>query len=519
MKNSLFITLCLFFCVSTSIRSQDAETDESKPFISVENISTKDLDKDVAKVFKRIKKSIIEARENKDFETELMASKQWCLLLHNYNFLSQAKDCYFAVGMYEKSDAKWPYLYGKAALDEGNYNDAIKGFDQTLVRDNYYFPAHYYLIEIYKQSGNIKQAFLQKSKVPVELLLISNMLLLTGDLYFETENHLIAIGFYQQALNLVPKATSINYKLAQAYNLLGETQKAQAYLQLAGQAGIQLNDPFYFEVKSTIVGEVPYLIEAKTALSNNAFDKAIASYKKALEFNPESQTAQANLAVAYFQNKQTEQAKQVIFKLLENNPLHEKSLYNLAEIYLSENNINDAIKYFEEYRKLNLNDTKANSKLAQLYYANQQYLQVIKIAEESAMKAHEPTQVYKAKSLINTGEYSDAIEWLKKIHKYKPENHEVIVLLAKLLAQIPDESLRDRVLALEYAQLAVVQNKSIESLWLLMMALDENSECEQLQQQATELTQLMNNTVDTVRQEFSKQRGLDFKCEKQWKIR
>lgn len=491
-----------------------AQENNPEPLIDIDNISTKELDKDVAKALKKTQKLILKSRKENDFETELTATKQWCLLIHNYQFLQQAKDCYFAVGMKEKENAKWPYLYGKAALEQGNINDAIKGFTQTIIRNNMYFPAHYYLIDLSRQAGDLRLAFEYKSKVPLEFQLNSKMLLLNGDLYFETENYYIAIGFYQQALNLVPKAKSINYKIAQAFNILGETQKAQAYLQLSGESGIMLNDPYYSDVKNTIVGEIPYLIEAKSALTHQDYSKAIEAYTKALEFNPASKSANTNLAVAYYQDGQTEEAKKRFLKIIESNPENTKVLYNLANIFLSENNITESIKYFEAFRLINPSDESANLSLIELYFQTRQYQKILDITTDKSMQTHEQGQVYKAKSLIHLKQYKSAIDLLTTIHKYRPQNQETMLLLVKLLTQLPDKSLRNPEKALEYANKAVSNQSNLQSLWQMTMALDENKMCDKMKIEMEKISAIIEKPVTEVHHQFSLQRGTDLNCTK-----
>lgn len=480
--------------------------------VDLDNISSKGLDKNVAKVFAQTKELILKSRQDNDKPTELLGTKQWCYLLHNFEFLEQAKSCYFLVGMDAKSEASWPYLYGKAAFQQGNITDAMTGFEQTLYREINYLPAHYYLIQMAIEEGDLLKAFAFHSNVPANLQLTANMLNISGDLFAQVENHYVANGYYQQALALVPKADSLNYKIAQNYHVLEQLELAEKHLTKAGKIGIALPDPYYQKVKDTTVGEIPYLIKAKTALSNLDFKQAIEFYNKALEFNPKSNSAKTNIAVAYFQDKQVQKAREIFEQLNKETPNNHKVLYNLAIVAKFQNEVTNAIKYFKEFRNSNNQDKMVNIELAELYYLTKEFDKVIEMGNESVMAVDETMQFLKAKSLVQTRQFSQAIELLTQINKHKPNNNEVLLLLAKMYSQVPDMKLRNAELSLQYAQEAFKNEASQLSYWQLLMALDESKKCTELDKIAQKFAQYIKLKKQQVKSQLSVQRGNELRC-------
>ena len=480
--------------------------------VDLENISIKGLDKNVAKVFKQTKKLILNARKDNDETTELLGTKNWCYLLHNFDFLEQAKNCYFIIGLKLKEEANWPYLYGKASLKQGNIEDSIIGFEQTLRREGNYLPAHYYLIQIAIEQGDLLKAFEYHSKVPANLKLTANMLNISGDLFTQVENYYVANGYYQQALNLVPKANSLNYKIAQNYQLLEKSELAEQFIVGSGQIGISVSDPYFQSVKDTTVGEIPYLIKAKTALNNSDYKLAIKYYNKALEFNADSVSAQINIAVAYFLKKEVDKAKELFEKINLNHPNNLKVLYNLAVITKSQEDFVSAIKYFEDYRKINKQDIVVNTELAEIYYQLKDFEKVINLSSEPVVSAEEKMQVLKAKSLVRENQFDKGVALLKEINKYKPNNNEVLLLLAKIHSQVPDMSIRDGEIALQYAIQAFNNEKNLLSYWELLMALDESKKCNELDQLINEFSKELKKTPQEVKAQMVNQRGLDFRC-------
>ncbi len=485
---------------------------EPSKHVDLDNISTKGFDKNVAKVFKQTKKLILKSRKEKDRQTEMLGTEQWCYLLHNFKFLEQAKDCYFLVGMETKSEANWPYLYGKAALQQGNVADAIIGFEQALKKEVNYLPAHYYLIQIAIEQGDLLKAFEFHSRVPANLRLTANMLNVSGDMFTQVENYYVANGYYQQAITLVPKADSLNYKIAQNYQLLEKSELAIKYLSKSGHVGIALPDPYYQQVKDTTVGEIPYLIKGKTALSNLDFKQAIKLYKKALDFNPESNSAQINIAVAYFQNKQVSKALEIFEKLYKETPNNLKVLYNLAIIAIFQNETSKAINYFETFRNINNQDKGVNNELAKLYYQIKEYDKVIEIGNEAVMAVDEKMQLLKAKSLVHTKQFFQALELLTEINKYKPNNNEVLLLLAKLYSQVPDSKLRNAELSVKYAQNAFENEASQLSYWQLIIALDEAEKCTEMEKIVGDFAQLVKVEKQQVKSQLALQRGEELRC-------
>lgn len=504
------ITVMLFFVVS--VNAIDNDTKQTTKKIDLENISTKGLDNSVAKVFRQTKDLIVKARNDLDRNTELSASKQWCLLLHNFEFLQQAKDCYFTIGMDSKKEAKWPYLYGKVAQQQGNVEEAIKGFKQAIFRDKNYLPAHYYLIKSALEAGEIALAFELQNKLPITLQLVAIILKTKGDLYYETENYHIAIGYYKQTLNTAPNANRINYQIAQAYQALGQMDKAKEYMALSGESGIKLVDPYFQEVKNTTVGEIPYLIKAKLALTHGDIKLAIKHYKKALKFNPNSESAKVNIAVAYYQNGQIDKAEKQFKNVLKDNPMQLVVLYNLAIISKSQNNNKQAINYFEQYKQLNVTDSSVYVNLAELYYHTKQYDLVLKTANAKSMSSNEAIQILKAKSLGYLQKYSLAIELLNRINDNKPGNREVILMLSKLYSQVPELKLRNPKQSLLYATQANNLKQDKYSMWQLIIALDEVQQCQDLAGKLNELAQILNSAPIEIYKELKIRRTNSLKC-------
>lgn len=82
-----------------------------------------------------------------------------------------------------------------------------------------------------------------------------------------------------------------------------------------------------------------------------AFQKAIDSYKKALDIDPKNMNARVDMAIQYFRLGQIETATAEAQKAIQINPSFAPAYYNLAVFLMSQGKIDDAIAAYENYIK------------------------------------------------------------------------------------------------------------------------------------------------------------------------
>ena len=508
MKLKLFI---LVLTISSSIYAQEERVE--KTLINLDNISLKGMDRNVKKAFNQTKDIIISARKENDIKTQFEAGSQWCMMLQNYDFLQQAKECYLIIGNEDKENPQWPYLFALSSNKQGEIEDSKIGFKETLRRNINYLPAHFHRIDLDIQQGDLKSAFLTADQVPVEFKLSSPILKLMGDLYYEVENYHVSIGYYKQALDANPMAKSLNYKIGQAYLKLSKEDQAETYISESNSTGVTVVDPYLMIVKNQTVGEVPFLIKAKKALQNKDYSSAINNYKKALEYNPESESGWVNLAVSYYQNQQIEMAKSGFRKALSINPNQKTALFNMANLAFTEGRQLEAMDLFQRLNQLTPNDVQATSKLIALYSANQQHQKIIKLLEAKENIGLDQFFFQKATSYTALGQFESAILVLEQILQNQPNSIEALIALAKIHSQAPDKTIRNAKKSLEYAEKAFGLHKNTKSYWQYIHALDQSKKCKKLGQLMEEFAGLVNVNQKEVEEELQKQRADQLNCD------
>ncbi|MCL6472999.1 MAG: tetratricopeptide repeat protein [Firmicutes bacterium] len=91
---------------------------------------------------------------------------------------------------------------------------------------------------------------------------------------------------------------------------------------------------------------------AKSSNDSSALSKAIDSYRKALELDPNNVNARVDMAIQYFYSGQVETATAEARKAIEINPNHALAYFNLAEFLRASGKSEEAIQAYEKYIEL-----------------------------------------------------------------------------------------------------------------------------------------------------------------------
>lgn len=109
-----------------------------------------------------------------------------------------------------------------------------------------------------------------------------------------------------------------------------------------------------------------YFNEAQKFKENGLLEKAIASYKKAIEIDPYFVSAYYTLALLYHQTQQFESAAVNLKKVIELDPNDASALNNLGVIFYVNNRLNEAKIYFEKALSLDANYKEAQDNLKKI---------------------------------------------------------------------------------------------------------------------------------------------------------
>jgi len=216
----------------------------------------------------------------------LLKSVEICVVIRDYKKAVAYLD---KVMKLDEFQPKAYFFRGVVLLENGDTLHSIRNFQKAIDVDQDYFDAHLQL----------------------------------GLLYADKKNKL-AVEYFNNALNLDPDNTEVNYYLALFYQETGEYEKALSIYETL----LKLNPGFYFALYNMGYINLVYLKD---------FSKAVDYFTRSIELNPEYTDAWYNRGFAYELMKDIENSRKDYKKALELSPNYEKAIdgLNRIEEYLS----------------------------------------------------------------------------------------------------------------------------------------------------------------------------------------
>ena len=301
---------------------------------------------------------------------------------------------------------------GDKLLNAGNYEEAIKLFDEAIKLNSNLALAYNDRGEAYRYLGKFYEAVENYNKA-IEInpnfdWPYSNRGVVNMDDYGRYE---LAIQDFNKALKLNP-----NYAIAYGnrgwayYNL----KKYDLAIKDCDKA-IKLNPKLSFTYNNR--GVIYKTLEQ--------YDKAIADYGKAIENNPKHRWAYTNRAYIYLTIlKQYDKAIADYTKAVENNPNHGWAYYYRGLAYYNLGQYDLAIQDYDKAIELNPNNSDAYSSRELAYVA----LGKTQGADSDSAEANEinPALVddplKRGDELFNAGDYAKAVEFYNKAIELDPNN-------------------------------------------------------------------------------------------------
>ncbi len=250
-------------------------------------------------------------------------------------------------------------LYGRS----GNTDEAIQEAESVLKQDPDYPDAHrvlaqtyYHMLESSTGDHAADKEYLAKAIEHLEALVRvspkdTDSMLLLGRLYRASNQPAKAQAIYQKALQADPESRVGIANLAEIYIQQGDNDQAVDLLNKIPES----------DMDSQLLGMLAY------AYSQGQHpDKAIETYQKALEQDPNNNNLQRYYADALLSAGKTDAARDELKKILENDPDDGATYKRLAVLDREEGRFDDARKEFEKARSLSPDDQEIPYQLAQL---------------------------------------------------------------------------------------------------------------------------------------------------------
>lgn len=234
------------------------------------------------------------------------------------------------------------------------FEESISYFKKAMAMDHHYSDP----------CNNLAVAYSQLGKIELAIEAIKQGLRI-NPYYPEGYNNLASFYVHQKKFEMAEKMLQNALKLrphyGKAYFNLGRIQLEKGNIELAWE---------YFKKSCTVAdldNEFGFLMYAKASLLLKKFDDAIFAYTKLLEYEPDNEDAQFNLANAYSFNNQHASALPLYEKLYAKNPHDFHVIYNMAEAYLRVGNPEKALELFCSLKPLENQLPHLNIRMAACY--------------------------------------------------------------------------------------------------------------------------------------------------------
>lgn len=321
-----------------------------------------------------------------------------------------------------------------------------------------------------------------------------------GEVALAEEKYAEAVTHFEEALRLVPGANRLHYSLGMAYRGLGESEKAQAELELRGTVGVRPADPLVDALPQLLQGERVHMIRGQLAYAAGRFTEAADAYAEAVAASPDSVSALTNYGAALTNIGQLDDAAIQFRKSLEIEPDHITAHYNLGSVLAKLGEFDSSIEHYDAVLKVAPKDVAVRRLRAGVLSKAGRSDEAIGALEQllSEQADDELTLIDLSDLFVERHEYGRAIELLRPQAEKFPDRGLTISTLAKLLATCPDLSLRDGAKAVELASRVAQSQSTPQHLETLALSLAEAGRCEEaakIQQQLVTLAEKLPNEV------------------------
>ena len=232
-----------------------------------------------------------------------------------------------------------------------------------------------------------------------------------------------SLTFWTKTAQSSPTSDRANYNLGTAYLYARNWDKAILFYKRAIALGL--------DVYNNLANAY--------CLSGNS-QEAIATFKKAIEFNPGFVDAYNNLGIVYQALGETEEAISLYKKAMEINPDHPSAYNNLGTIYESLEKYEEAIACYQSALERNLQSAEVYYNLGNAYNAIGKLPEAVLSYKEAIRLNPNIAQVHNnlAISYYYLKQYPEALKYLKKARALGLNNSELQEALAPFQKRLPN---------------------------------------------------------------------------------
>jgi tetratricopeptide (TPR) repeat protein len=396
-------------------------------------------------------------------------------------FLDSAEACFLNAQALEPDDLRWPYYLAHIHRRRNEPGKAAALFERVLAIDPNDVAALVWLGDMRLVEGRPDAAEPTLAKALTLAPRDAGVLERAGRAALARRDYAMAVKTLAAALEIQPQASSLHYPLSLAYRGLGDAAHADAHLALRGDVAVALNDPMMQQVASLLQNASAAEVRGSNAMAKHQWTEAVTALRQAIALSPDNAFTHLNLGTALFETGDPKAALDEFQTATRLSPRLSKAHYGAGVVLESTGRDREAIEAFTKAVEFDPGSVEGHMSLADALRRNgrereslRQYNDVLAMspAASQAMFGY-------ALALVRLGRYREARDQLGVAARTYADQAGFAHALARLLAAAPDDGVRDGVQALAIMQELLQNQRTLEMLQTMAMALAETGRFEE----------------------------------------
>ena len=381
-------------------------------------------------------------------------------LYHVHLMYTHAGHCYRNAMTLDPESFRWAYYYAELARNLGQSKAAIERLQHARSLNPDYRALDLHLASAWLDLNELDSARTGFEAVRDVAGLRAAALNGLGQIALMERDYTAAIDYFNQALELQPRASGIRYPLAQALRASGDREGAKAQLAQRGVLEPRIKDPQIESLNAMKNNAAVHFVRGMKAVRSGEFEVAAKFFARGLSMEPDNIHARISFARALYLADNTTAAEQQLREVLARRPDTVFALFLLGLLYDGADRHGEAMQLYQTALKYDLAHAGANYYLGNYYYregryteAGQHYAAVI-AADHKHVGAHILLLAAREHAGITDSALAPLLQAAVTL---LPEQQLLSLRLAQLLALSEDPAVRDPVKALRLAQALVEQ--------------------------------------------------------------
>jgi tetratricopeptide (TPR) repeat protein len=418
------------------------------------------------------------AGDGSDRATRATAFGEAGMNYHAYAIYDAAIACYSNAEALAPRQPRWPYYSGRAYESSNDVEAAIMALERARALGPEYVPM---LVAL----GNLQ--FVRETPELAEPLFLRALELAPataaarsglGQVAAHRRDWAAAVEQYEQALQIAPDASVINYQLGLAYRQLGRMDKAEALMADRRDRKPAVEDPLLAAVEALARGSRIRNNRGTRLFSEGKVAEALVQFQLALKSAPDAVDVLVNTSSALVALRRRDEALSLLNRVIELDPSHEMAYYNLGTLAARDGDDARAIRYYESALEADPSHTQSHFNLGNALRRTARFEEALphyrRVVEDDP--ANTAAWLAEGLTLIRLHRWAEARRRLDEGVTTFPADRALINALVRVLAAAPDARVRDGARALALAERLLSLQRSLPYAEAYAMAAAEGGD-------------------------------------------